>query len=430
MRDLALLGAIAGALSLTFLYPFAGVILWTWFSIQNPHEEAYWLANVIPLNLIIAAVTILAWLLSKERKVPPLRYLVIMVFIFLTWTTINSFFAFQPDFSWPYWDLTWKIFALGLMIATLASNPVRIHAIVWTIVLSLFYFGLKGGIFTVFHGGSYLVFGPPNTIIGDNNQLAVALLMTLPLANYLRRQSANRYIVWGLQMGMLLTLLAIVGSYSRGAFLGLGALAVAGLIRSRRRLVYLIASGGASAAIYTIMPQSFWDRMSTVSSANTDASFVGREFAWQVAWRYAVDHFPFGAGFYGPQLAAVFHAYFPQEAPHAAHSIYFQVLGENGFIGVAIYLLLIVGAFVKCSSIVKQSRGHVDMEWVSDLASMIQMSLFVFCVAGAALSMAYYDVFVICLGLLIPLGEIGQTLASTTHSPIGGTVLTTGPLQG
>jgi probable O-glycosylation ligase (exosortase A-associated) len=226
---------------------------------------------------------------------------------------------------------------------------------------------------------------------------------------------------------MLLTLLAIVGSYSRGAFLGLGALAATGLLRSRNRITYLALVGVVSIAIVELMPPAFWDRISTIFAANNDVSFQSREIAWQVAWYYAADHFPFGAGFYGPQLASVYHIYFPAEAPYAAHSIYFQVLGEHGFIGLAIYLLLLAGAFFKCSRIVKQSRDQPQYKWASDLASMIQMSLFVFCVAGAALSMAYYDVAVICLGLLVPLGEIIPTASRDARISIFAPAAISGP---
>ena len=118
--------------------------------------------------------------------------------LFLAWTTLNTYFAFSPDWSWSYWDRTWKIFALGFLVAALATNRVRITALVWAMVLALFYYGVKGGIFTLMTGGSYRVFGPAHTIIRDNNQLALALLMSLPLANYLRVQTANKFISVGL----------------------------------------------------------------------------------------------------------------------------------------------------------------------------------------------------------------------------------------
>jgi O-antigen ligase len=128
--------------------------------------------------------------------------------------------------------------------------------------------------------------------------------------------------------------------------------------------------------------------------------------AWQVAIMYATDHFPFGAGFYGPQLGAIFHAYFPGEMIHAAHSIYFQVLGEHGFIGLALYVFLILAAFLLNLQILQRTRKQSEFRWARNLAIALQASLLVFCVSGALLSMAYYDLFVIEVGMLIPLAEI------------------------
>lgn len=418
MRDIALVVALLAGLGVTLLYPFAGVILWTWFTLQNPHEEAYGFSQSLPLNFILAIVTIGAWLLSGERKLPPMRFIIWMMLIFLAWTTFNSFFAYNPEWSWPFWDRTWKIFALALIVAAIATNRVRIHALIWTIVLSLFYYGVKGGIFTIVTGGNFRVQGPEHSIIADNNQLALALLMSLPLANYLRTQTANKYISYGLLAGMIFTLIAVVGSYSRGAIVALGAVAIFGWLRSRRKILYLVLASVFLFATVSFMPQSFWDRVNSINaiqttsaspdyqSADEDASLHGRFVAWQVAYRYANDHFPFGAGFYGPQLPGIFHSYFPEEEPHAAHSIYFQVLGEHGYIGFVIYMMMIIGAFWSTVQIIRGTKDRPEFSWAGNLALMIQVSFVAFCVGGAALSMAYYDAFILCIGLLVPLREL------------------------
>lgn len=403
MRDILLVGVIGLVLGLSLLYPFAGVILWTWLSIQNPHQEAYTFSRALPLSLIVAVVTVFAWAASRERKRLPNDFIVWAMLIFLAWTTFNSFFAFSPEWSWPYWNRTWKIFALGLMIAATATNRVRIQAIVWVVVISLLYFGVKGGLFTLVTGGHWHVYGPDDTIISDNNQLALALLMALPLANYLRTQTGSRYMGLALSGGIGLTLIAIVGSYSRGALIALGALAVAMLLRTRRKFLYLAIVLAFGVLIANFMPREFWDRANTIQAAGTDASFQDRVLSWQVAYKYASDHFPFGAGFYGPQLKGIYNTYFPGVSPHAAHSIYFQVLGENGFVGLAIYLALLLGTFWKSASIMRRTQGRPELEWCWELARMIQLSLLCFCVGGAALSMAYYDVFIICAAMLVPM---------------------------
>ena len=119
------------------------------------------------------------------------------------------------------------------------------------------------------------------------------------------------------------------------------------------------------------MPETFWDRLNTIDIAQPDASMHGRIVAWQVAYKYANDHFPFGAGFYGPQLDPIFHSYFPEEETHAAHSIYFQVLGEQGYVGLAIYLAMIAGAFWSSAHIIRATRGREEFAWADNLAKMI-----------------------------------------------------------
>jgi probable O-glycosylation ligase (exosortase A-associated) len=213
---------------------------------------------------------------------------------------------------------------------------------------------------------------------------------------------------------MGLTLVSVVGSYSRGAIVALAALAVAWWFRSRNKILSLAIAGIFAFSAFAFMPDTFWDRINTIQTAQEDASFHGRVVAWQVAVNYANDHFPFGAGFYGPQLDAIFHSYFPAEEAHAAHSIYFQVLGEHGYPGLLIYLAIIVGAFWTSSRIARAARGHNELLWAGQLASMIQTSLIAFCVGGAALSMAYYDVFILCVALLVPLGEL---VRSQTRQP-------------
>ena len=91
-----------------------------------------------------------------------------------------------------------------------------------------------------------------------------------------------------------------------------------------------------------------------------------------------------------------------------AHSVYFQVLGDQGFVGLAIYLIILAAAFFKCSRIMSVTKDAPERRWAYDLALAIQASLFVFCVAGAALSMAYYDLFFIDIAMLLPLWGIAR----------------------
>jgi putative inorganic carbon (hco3(-)) transporter len=408
MRDIFLVVAVLIGLGFTLRFPFVGILLWVWFSIMSPQAEAYGFSQTLPLNFIIVVVTIVSWFFSNEPKRFPIHNVTVLLFIFLAWTTLNSFFAFAPGFSWPYWDRVWRIFALGFMISCLATNRVRIEAILWCASISLMYYGVKGGIFTIFTGGSYRVYGPASTIIADNNQLALALLMVLPLMEYLRSTVKSKLLSRTMIGCMALIGVAVLGSYSRGAYIALVVLAAVAVVQSRRKVVYFVVIGSFAIVALWLMPHSFYERVATIRSVDTDSSFQGRWMAWQVALRYAVDHFPFGAGFYAPQLPSIFNRYFPGEIAHAAHSIYFQVLGEHGFIGLGLYLGLLITAVRGLRRLARLKLQNTDADWVHRLSQLCFSSIVAFGVGGAALSMAYYDLFIIVVCMIPPLMAIAD----------------------
>jgi putative inorganic carbon (HCO3(-)) transporter len=401
LRDLVLSLAFLSCLGLTLRYPFAGVLTWTWLALMQPNREVYGIfSNTLRLNFLVAIVAILAWFFSKDRKMPPVDGLFVMLSIFFLWMTFICVVGVSP-YSWYLWDRVWRILALAVLIGATATNRIRLQALIWVIVISLLYFGIKGGILTLLSGGTKTISGPPGTAIGDNNQLALALLMILPLVYYLRRHSSNHLVRMGLTAAGILTLLSVLGSYSRGAFLALGALCVLGWLRSRNKLVFPILLLLVAVPALQFMPDSFYNRMNTINSLQTDDSFQGRVTAWKVAFYYARDHFPFGAGFSGAEQGFVFNYYFPGYATHSAHSIYFQVLGDHGFFGLFMFLVILFLAFLNCQRIRKASAKRPELAWAYDLATMIQLSLLVYCIGGAALSLAYYDVPIIWY-LLLP----------------------------
>ena len=144
--------------------------------------------------------------------------------LLLLGTTVTSLTAMAPWYIVePKYVQFVKMIVALLLTASLLTEVRRIHALIWAIVISLGYYGVKGGAFAILTGGEYRVFGPAASMIEDNNHLAAALLVTLPLMNYLRLHSAHALVRVGLLGAMGLTLLPVVASYSRGALLGLGA---------------------------------------------------------------------------------------------------------------------------------------------------------------------------------------------------------------
>ena len=401
IRDIILSSVLCGCLGLTFRYPYVGVLTWTWLAIMQPHREVYGVvSNTLRLNFIVAFATIAVWFFSKERKLPPVDGTLAAVLMFLAWMTFSNVYVDASNLGWVLWDRAWKILALGLIVGATANTKERIHALMWMVMLALVYYGGKGGLLTLMTGGAKRITGPPDTLIGDNNQLALTLLMILPIVNYLRVHSANKLVRLGVIVLGLLTFLSVIGSYSRGAYVALAALCFVGWVRARNKLIYPILLTIVAVPALMFMPQSFYDRAATLQNAGDDPSFQGRVQAWHVAYYYARDHFPFGAGFSGTQFSQVYNYYFPGASSHAAHSIYFQVLGDHGFMGLAIFLTILFLALLNTQRIRKAARNRPEFKWAYDLATMIQLSIIAYCVGGAALSMAYDDMFAIWAMLL------------------------------
>jgi len=142
--------------------------------------------------------------------------------------------------------------------------------------------------------------------------------------------------------------------------------------------------------VLLLMPDAWWERMATIKNYQQDESALGRINAWWTAWHVAASNF-FGGGFkmFG---RAAFLIYAPDpERIHDAHSIYFQVLGEHGFIGLALFLMLGVFTWRRCGETIRLAKRNPELKWAADLAAMLQVSLIGYAVSGAFLGLAYFD---------------------------------------
>jgi putative inorganic carbon (HCO3(-)) transporter len=410
VRDFVLLLVLAGTIPLVLRTPIIGLLAWIWTSVMVPQREVYGLLRDANLNFYIAALTFAAWMLSKDRKPPPANPMLLLLIAFAGWMSLTTVYALDRDYAYPLWDRTLKSIVLVLAVAAFATTKLRIQAVVWTLAVSLAYYGFKGGVFVLATGGRHHVYGPPETMIGDNNCLGLALVAVLPLLVYLRRTSRVRATRTALLAAMILTLVAVVGTYSRGALVTLVVAGSVYAIRSRGGVVLVILGGLLASAAPSIMPGKWMERMSTIQTYDADASFNGRVAAWRTSYEIASQR-PLGGGFSAVKLDEVARM-FPAEGGltmgRAAHSIYFEVLGDHGFIGLALYLLVIAAALLNTFQVLALARRRPDLAWASQLARMLQVSIVAFLVGGSALSMAYYDGVLIILALTVAVLRVAR----------------------
>lgn len=391
MRDLVLTIAVFGALPIVFLRPHLGMLVWVGLSIMNPHRLTWGFAYDFPFAEIVAITLLAGTLMSKEKSPFPLSAPIFVLALFVGWMTLTSFFALAPpEDVWKEWERTMKIQLMVFLALKLMNTPERLKLLTWAIVLSLGFFGAKGGLFTILTGGKYLVTGPAGSFIEDNNAIGLALVMVIPLMRYLQVDSANKWIRRGLLVGMILTGFGIVGTHSRGALVGVVAMVLFMLAKSPKKAPLALALVVVIPLIIAFMPQKWSERMGSIATYEQDASAMGRLNSWQFATNLALDN-PLGGGFQ-TFTQELFYRYAPRPGSfHDAHSIYFEVLGEHGFGGLFLFLLFWGLVWLKGKKLIKAMRDIPEYKSLAMLAAMTQVSLVGYAVGGAFLGLAYFD---------------------------------------
>lgn len=390
MRDLALATVVFGLLPFVIKRPFWGVLLSAWLGYMNPHLLCYGFMLRIPVVFIVAIVTLIGMLVSREPKRMIWSREIVVLVIFVAWMAITTTQAVYFDPAVEQLIKVVKIQILAFMALLMLTSRERINQLVWIIVLSLGFYGIKGGIFTIAHGGVYRVQGPWPSFIAGNNELALALVMTIPLVRYLQLQEQRKLVKLGLTLAMPLLAIAAIGSQSRGALIGLGLTGLIFWLKSRRKFGTAVLIAIAILLVALIMPESWYARMSTIETYDEDQSAIGRLNAWGTAFN-AANHRIFGCGF-EMWHEAVFALYGPDPTNvRDAHSIYFKVLGEHGWIGLGLFLLLLGLTWLKCGSMIRIAKRRPDASWARDLGSMLQTSMIGYMSAGAFLGLSYFD---------------------------------------
>lgn len=407
LRSLFLFAIVGMLLPLALKNPHAGLLLWEWFTLMSPHREVYGPATYFQFNLIVAVATLGMWLLSKEKKVPPLSPVVVLFVCFVIWMVLAQLFSLRPDHSWPFFDRFIRIMVFVWLMLAMTNTKYRIHAAVWILVVSLGYFGVRGGGFTLLTGGGFRVWGPPQSMIEDNNHLGLALVMVVPLMHYLRLYSEKKIVRLGLLGAMILTIMAILGTQSRGAFVALSVMVLFFWWYSNQRIKLALLGGLVLGVALFFMPDSWYDRIATIGEATQDKSFQGRVDAWIIAFETAIHNPLTGAGFRVPYLQDVANQFTSEyREARAAHSIYFEILGSMGFVGLFLFLGVALSVLVASIRVDRAARRLVDMEWASDLARMSRASFLSYFIGAASMSMEFWEGYWVQVALMVNLQRL------------------------
>lgn len=352
--------------------------------------------------------------------------MIMALWIWFTLTTVvtthMALFEHHAQETWFRWEFVSKILLMTVVTIVVVDTWSRLRWLLLAIAGSFGLLVLKSLPWLVWTGGQYRLGGPSGTMIDDNNDFALALNMTLPLFLLLARTESDRRLRWLFAFLFAATIPTVFFTYSRGGMVGLTAVLLWMLLRDKRRIVLLPILGLALVLALFFTPAKWKERMDPTSPDFMDASARARLNAWTFSWNLAVDNPLTGGGFdtYTPSL---YERYAPD--PTVArnyHSIYFGVLAEHGFIGLALYLALLIICFVRLRGLAKWAWRFGDKE-TENYAAMFQLSLIAYLASGAFAGRQYFDLFFSIVACIAILGCLRQSQGAISPQPIAQTTV-------
>lgn len=420
MRDFLVLAIILGSVPFCFLNPYFGTLMYVWVTYFNPHRFAWSYAHNFPVAMTIAAPTLAGLVFAKKSLRSLLKMESLLLLLLLSWFFVSYVHAQGvPLFAGNMVDAKYemghvsKIILFTFVMVMVIFTKERLRGIMLVTAASFGLLAVKSALFGLRTSGESRVWGPPDSFLSDNNAFGLALNMALPLLFFLGRQEKTRWLKIFLWIAFACTILVVLLTYSRGALLGLFAVLTAIMLKSRHKFVGLSFLAGAAFLVLSFAPSAWMDRMGRFMNGDLDTSAQERLVSWGTAWNLAHDYPITGGSFDVLPNVDVFQRYEPRPLPlghpsSGPHSIYFQLLGDQGFVGLGLFLLLIGSCYWSLWRLRRGAQRMASAAYLVDYAHMVEVAILGFMVSGAFLGFVYLDVIYQMIGLVIVLKVLYQ----------------------
>lgn len=413
MRDFVVLGIILGSVPVCLINPYFGVLMWYWVTYFNPHRFTWGFAYNMPVAAMIAAPTLVGTIVAKKslRSLGVREsILLMMLWVWFTFTYFHAknvplFAGNMPDADYEIGHIS-KILLFTLVMIMLVNTKERLRGVILVTASSLGLLAVKGAIFGIRTSGEARAWGPADSFLSDNNAFGLALNMALPLLFFLATQEKRKWMRWGLWITFASTILVVLLTYSRGALLGLGAIMVGIILKSRHKVVGAFALVVVAFLVISFAPEAWMARMGRFASGDLDESAQQRLVSWGTSWNFAHDYPLTGGSFDVLPNVDVFQRYQPRPLPlgflsSGPHSIYFQLLADQGFPGLFLFLFLIISCFWSLWRCRVAARSLANAAYLVPYTQMVELSILGFMVSGAFLGFVYLDVIYEMIGLVV-----------------------------
>jgi putative inorganic carbon (HCO3(-)) transporter len=416
MRDIFLISIWVTLIVLGLRAPFILAGTYVWFELFSPAQLAFGLAGRIPMSLITGLLLIGLYLTTDRKMLPPPLLGIVLVFVFAIWITLTTFWAAVPDAAWPKWDWAFKNVLFCALIPFLFRTRNQIEYLLLVIIGSLGGHIVTAGIKTVISGGGYginLTLLQSNSGFAESSTFAAYCVAMIPVTLHLNRHSRLipnwqpiRRIAF--YCYTLLSAVATIGTYARTGLMALGIFGISSWWGGKRKVLWAVLALLGATVLLPMVTSSAWQaRMNTIETYDSDSSAAGRLAVWAWTVDYVKSH-PFGGGF-NVFLINSYSYHIPGSDQvinikgKAFHSIYFEVLGEHGIVGFAIYIMILTSAIRAVRWVKKTTKGDPELEWAHDAAKAFLVSIATLLVGGAFVGIGFQSVIYYFVGLAFAL---------------------------
>ncbi|RMB37175.1 putative O-glycosylation ligase (exosortase A-associated) [Sphingomonas sp. PP-F2F-G114-C0414] len=440
MRDLAFIAFLLAFFGMGFRRPFLLVLVYVYIDIVSPQRLTYLLLNTIPISLIAVALAVGGWVLADDKRDTRVgaRSILIVVLMLYCWATTLA--ADFPVEALEKWDWVWKALIFAAFLPLTLRTRLRIEALLVFMVLSASSIIIVGGIKTIASGGGG--YGQLNLMVDNNSGLyegstiSTVAIAIIPVIFWFMGYGTILKRDWRLKgfcLALVFACLLIpVGTSTRTGLLCIGLLALLSLRAVKRKGLYLAAIAALGVAAVPFLPSTFTSRMNTIKTYQADESASTRLAVWKWTIDYAKDH-PFGGGFnafLGNRIrydlktaeggAITGRSKVEVDKARAYHSAYFEMLGEQGYPGLALWLAINLIGIVRMEVLRRRYRDPDDeLAWAGPLAAALQSAHIVYLLGAAFIAIAFQPFIYMLIGAQIGLDTyLGRKLSEQTFRPM------------
>ena len=391
--------------------PFILTLGYIWVDTFRPQEVAWFVMNQMPVAQLTGFAAVAGYVLLDRRSPPRFTFATLLVLLLACWITLTMLWAEVPSAGWSKWDWAFKSVLFSAFIPWAIRSRVQIEAFIQIYVLALAANFVPFGVKVLFGGGGYgqnLGLQTGNANLSEGELLSAVVLMAIPLALYLGRHTQllprTRLFQLGYTALAGFALLTALGTHERNALVGMVGLGGFMLMRSRHKAAFGLCLAVIVVAIVVFMSGAWTERMATVNDVAADSSATGRLLVWEWTIEYALAN-PFGGGFNSFVINRLVYPSGEVDYGRAYQSIYFEVLGAHGWVGLGLFLGVVANSFIGLRRLARRTRTIPHLAWCADLSDALQAGMVVFLLAGAFVDIAFQPELWYFIALSISLRE-------------------------